>query len=165
MTYPDTSWDIPKKNKKQIGYPGRTRNFRVIKTGGMSRDKSTCDFSLDIPRQVCFYWPIPAVHFSPLEKEQLVLFGFSQVHPSSLYPISHKISEGYPGIGHRLGYPRISFIKLGHVYNEMSQYNSIWGFNFEHNLRYPKITRDIMVYAVFRDARRDIPDPPPAQLA
>ena len=33
-----------------------------------------------------------------------------------------------------------------------------WGFNFEHNLRYPKITRDIMVYAGFRDAWRDIPD-------
>ena len=40
-----------------------------------------------------------------------------------------------------------------------------WGFNFEHNLRYPKITRDIMVYTGFRDAWRDIPDPPQAQLA
>ena len=39
------------------------------------------------------------------------------------------------------------------------------GFNFEHNLRYPKITKDIMVYAGFRDARLDIPDPPPAQSA
>ena len=39
------------------------------------------------------------------------------------------------------------------------------GFNFEHNLRYPKITKDIMVYAGLRDARPYIPDPPPAQSA
>ena len=52
-----------------------------------------------------------------------------------------------------------------HVYNEIFQFNLIWGFDFEHNLRYPKITRDIMVYAGFRDARLDIPNPPPAQLA
>ena len=39
-----------------------------------------------------------------------------------------------------------------HVYNEISKFNSIWGFNCEHNLRYPQITRDIMVYAGFLDA-------------
>ena len=41
----------------------------------------------------------------------------------------------------------------------------ISGFKFQHNLRYPKITRDIMVYAGFRDTCLDIPDPPPAQSA
>ena len=40
-----------------------------------------------------------------------------------------------------------------------------WGFNFEHYLRYPIIIKDIMVYAGFRDAWQDIPDPPPAQSA
>ena len=39
----------------------------------------------------------------------------------------------------------------------------IRAFKFEHYLGYPKITKDIMVYAGFRDARRDIPDPSPAQ--
>ena len=41
----------------------------------------------------------------------------------------------------------------------------IWGFKFEYNLRYPKITKDIKVYAGFCDARQDIPDPPSAQSA
>ena len=67
-----------------------------------------------------------------------------------------------PGIGFRSGYPEITFIKSG--YNEISQYNSIWGFNVEQNLRYP-ISMDIMVHAGFRDAWLDIPDPPQAQLA
>ena len=40
-----------------------------------------------------------------------------------------------------------------------------WGFSFEHNLRYPKITKDVMVYSGFHDAWRDITDPPPAQSA
>ena len=36
------------------------------------------------------------------------------------------------------------------------------GYKFDQNLWYPKINKDIMVYTGFRDARRDIPDPPPA---
>ena len=39
------------------------------------------------------------------------------------------------------------------------------GYKFDRNLRYPKITRDIMVYAGFRNAWRDIQDPPQAQSA
>ena len=38
-----------------------------------------------------------------------------------------------------------------------------WGYNFENNLRYPKITNDFIVYAGFHDAQQYIPDPPQAQ--
>ena len=48
---------------------------------------------------------------------------------------------------------------------EVAQHFGKIGYNFEHNLRYPKITHDIMVYAGFHDARPYIPDPPRAQSA
>ena len=51
-----------------------------------------------------------------------------------------------------------------HVQNEISQFNLIQGFILDDNLRYPKITRDIIVNAGFRDALLDIPDPPPQDL-
>ena len=90
-------------------YPGITRNF--TKTG--HRDNSTCDLSRDIPRQIKVIQLKPAVLFSPLEKRTARISLFSQVKPQ--YPILHKISEGYPGIGHRSGYPGISLIKLGYA--------------------------------------------------
>ena len=69
------------------------------------------------------------------------------------------------------GYPGISFTKLGYacskwrdVQNEISQLNLIQGFIFYDTFWYPEITRDIMVYAGFRDARRHIPESSPQDL-
>ena len=38
-----------------------------------------------------------------------------------------------------------------HVYNEIPQFNLICSFKFQHYLTYPKITKDIMVFAGFRE--------------
>ena len=51
-----------------------------------------------------------------------------------------------------------------HVQNEMSRFHLIQGFIFDDNLRYSKITRDVMVDAGFHEAGLDIPNPPPQDL-
>ena len=81
-----------------MGYQGITRHLTYP---GISKDKNVCT---NVSQLFAFLrW----------KSEQLVQVGFSQVNPQ--YPISHKISEGYPGIGHMSGYPGISFTKLGYA--------------------------------------------------
>ena len=86
----------PKIKQKQMGYHGITRR---VTYPWISQDKYVCT---DVSQLLAFLrW----------KSEQLVWF--SQVKPQ--YPISHKISEGYPWIGHMSGYPRISYTKLGYA--------------------------------------------------
>ena len=81
-----------------MGYHGITRH---VTYPGISKDKNVC---ANVSQLLAFFrW----------KSEQLGYIGFGQVNPP--YPISHKTLEGYPGIGHMLGYPGISFTKLGYA--------------------------------------------------
>ena len=88
----------PKIKRKQMGYHGITRH---VTYPWISKDKNVCT---DVSQLFAFLrW----------KREQLGYIGFSQVDPQ--YPTSHKILEGYPGIGHMSGYSGISFTKLGYA--------------------------------------------------
>ena len=81
-----------------MGYPGITGH---VTNPWISQDKYICTNLFQL------------LAFLHWKSEQQVKVGFSQVKPP--YPISHKISEGCPGIGHMLGYSGISFNKLGYA--------------------------------------------------
>ena len=129
----------------------------------MSRDRSHVRLSWDIfyPIGICMLkwgypnktWDIPVLMTFPniswdipkLNKNRWDIMGQLEIKQKQM------------GLTQHVTYPGISQDK--HVCTDLYQ-----GFIFVDIFWYPKITSDIMVYPGFRDARQDIPNPPPQDL-
>ena len=137
--YPDINWDIPICWLIPT-YPGTSPNstntdgisldkLKLNKTDVISRDNLTCDFSQDIPRQVCSY---SLSLFSIGKTSGWYMSGLVRLTLSILFYT--KYQRDIPGkVTGRiiLGYLLSNWDM--HINNEISQFNLIWGFKFEHN--------------------------------